>query len=307
MSMVKQHPQAVAPRNESHLYPIIYEPFRYVRGMSLKKRFQQREWVVKKYGIRPLILGIKTSDLWRGILSDYKNYRRGIRNSESPHYMPGLHNIVDSPTLKRLVKVVQSSPGSDLDKAQDLIRKIINHFCEQHSHAEQDVVFVEKTPLHIKYGHQILSEFPEARLIEVIRDGRDVSVSMKARAKTQRWASTDNQANLRQWTRCISIGKRLTESKAYCSRILTVRYEVLRVEPVQQMQRVFDFAGLPYDMTLVRKIVQQRDISRINNKGEGQHARSGKIGEWKTRLSPAEIEAWKQQAGNLLQDMGYEL
>ena len=88
-------------------------------------------------------------------------------------------------------------------------------------------------------------------------------------------------------------------------RIYSVRYEQLRANPVDEMAQIFSFAGLECDRPQLEDIVHQRDIRNIQTKGEGQHVFKGAVGDWRSRLSPEEIEAIHRVAGTTLEQLGY--
>jgi hypothetical protein len=67
--------------------------------------------------------------------------------------------------------------------------------------ANQKERWVEKTPKHIQYIDRIFSIFPKAKVIVMLRDGRDVTVSIRKRfgdskLAAQRWIE-DNKAGLK--------------------------------------------------------------------------------------------------------------
>ncbi len=72
-----------------------------------------------------------------------------------------------------------------------------------------DKIMLEKTPMHLKYADVILESFPEAKIIEVVRDVRGVRASWQARAKTQRWARKPTTDLVNQWIQGVELGEEL--------------------------------------------------------------------------------------------------
>ncbi|MGD1804425.1 sulfotransferase [Dapis sp. BLCC M126] len=168
-------------------------------------------------------------------------------------------------------------------------------------------ILLEKTPQHFRYIDVILNQFPEAKSIEIIRDGRDVCVSYQARSKTARWARQSTTSMIKIWKKAIETVEKVKADPEIGDRIYSVRYENLRTDPQQELSKIFDFIGLDYDSTLIDKIIDTTDISKVKNKGEGKHIRQGSIGEWQTRLSPEDIGLWEELGGDTLARLGYSI
>lgn len=299
-SMMRLHPNVISPRSESHAYSIIYDPFTYVEKMAFSKRWEKRQWVVRKYGLAPLFFGINSSDIWKGILRDYKSYKSG-----SSHV--GIHNLVEENEFESIINKAKKRVDEPVQGvAQDVINEIIESFISKNRAMDGFTIFIEKTPLHIRYANEILSSMPDAKILEIVRDGRDVSVSMMARSKTQKWASNDNRANIKQWKKCVNLGKNLAKHKSFSSRHHVVKYEDLKRDAHSHLKQIFDFIDVRYDEELISRIVAKTDIKNVKVKGEGLHVRSGNIGEWQASLSQEEAQAWQDEAGDLLRELGYE-
>ena len=197
-------------------------------------------------------------------------------------------------------------PDTDrgLLQAEELIAAMFARFFERHGQPGQTVL--EKTPMHIRYAEQILWRFPEARIIEVVRDGRDVCVSYNALAKQENWAKVGTAGAMRQWKRCVEWGEIIRERPGLRNRVHTVRYEALKADPERSLQQIFQFSNLPSNEEQVEAIVAAEDISRVQQKGEGQYVRSGSVGDWKEQLSAAEIAMCDEIAGEQLIRLGYK-
>lgn len=294
-TLIAGSPEVVVVPAETHVYRLVYEPFVELPTWSLQRRLRSWKGIFRRYGPKPLLMGFQAPDIWRGILRDYQ-----ILNRPNSH---GLHALVQCSELKALLKTARTQLGSEQEKAENLIAALLDCFFEQHGSPDQ--VLLEKTPMHIRYVDRILHRFPEARIIEVIRDGRDVCVSYNALAKQQAWARIGTAGAIRQWKRCINWGELFRAQAALTPRIHTVRYEALKTDPFTSLQKIFDFAQLRWNEPLLNNIIQASDISQIPTKGEGQYIRTGMVGDWKRYLSDAEITLCRETAGELLDRLGY--
>lgn len=292
--MIERHPNVIKLEGESHLYKLLYDPFTYLKNMPLRQRLNRRNWILKHYGPTPILTGFNSDNLWNGLLRTYQFYKWSGKDS-------GPHMTVGYKTFETLVKKAKAGEGDDLCKVTRLIKSIFDvSFYEQGGSSQ---TMLEKTPMHIKFASNILQSFPEARIVEVVRDVRSICASWQARAKTQRWAHRSTTRLVAQWIRCVEAGDRaaLLEN----NRIIRLKYEDLRQSPHTWLSSTFDFAKLPTNSDQISEIVDALSIEKVSQKGEGQHVRHGKVDGWKEELSSADIEICNRMAGPLLERLGY--
>ncbi|MEM6254377.1 MAG: sulfotransferase [Cyanobacteria bacterium P01_D01_bin.156] len=297
-SLIAKHPDVAAVPRETHVYRLVYEPFIELPTWNWKRRLQSWKGILRRYGLRSLLFGFRPEDIWPGILRQHK-----ILDRPDSH---GLHGLVDYGDLHLLMNAIRlevPDTNRGLTQAEELIAAMFERFFEQFGRPGQTIL--EKTPMHLRYGEQILWRFPEAKIVEVVRDGRDVCVSYNALAKQERWASIGTAGAIRQWKQCIEWGDILRERPSLRNRVHRVRYESLKADPKRCLQQIFEFANLPLDEQQVEAIVAAGDISRIEQKGEGQYVRSGSVGDWQQHLSEAEIAMCNEIAGEQLMRLGY--
>lgn len=297
-SLIAGHRDILSVPRETHVYRLVYEPFIELPKWNWQKRLRAWKGIVRRYGIKPLLFGFQHKDIWQGILRDHQ-----ILNRPDSH---GLHGLVSYGDLQLLIRAIRAEvPESNrgLVQAEELIAAMFNRFYTQHGQPGQTVL--EKTPMHIRYAEQILWRFPEARIVEVVRDGRDVCASYNALAKQEYWARIGTAGAIRQWKRCVEWGEIIRERPGLRDRVHMVRYEALKADPERCLQQIFTFANLAWNEEQVEAIVAASDINRIAEKGEGQYVRSGVVGDWKEQLSEAEIAMCGEIAGEQLARLGY--
>jgi hypothetical protein len=168
--------------------------------------------------------------------------------------------------------------------------------------------FVEKSPKHLLHMPLIREMVPGAKFILLVRDGRDVCVSMRSASNS--WAPEwkgvmgRNMGELaKSWNSWMRAG--LRDAALIGDDVLLVRYEDLHGEPFHAYRRLFDFVGVPHDEPLLRTIFAKTDFTRNHKGGENEFRRQGKIGDWRTRFSPSDTVQFKREAGDLLIDLGY--
>ena len=169
---------------------------------------------------------------------------------------------------------------------------------------------VDKSPWHLSDLDLIAEVLPEARFVHVVRDGRDVAVSLAAARRT--WSSagpSSRPAVIREagelWARGLEAGERA--QVALGERLLEVRYEQVRADPAAALRELFEHCGMPCDEPLIEAGVAATDIARVaGGSGEDRAVRSGRIGEWRESFGLRDRWTFERAAGPTLRASGYE-
>lgn len=166
--------------------------------------------------------------------------------------------------------------------------------------------WAEKTPLNIRHARWILARWPEARIIHVVRDGRDVVCSLRTHAE-RRWvdggwvkvpAPERSVAEwARRWVADTGAGLALRDDP----RVLTVRYEDLARTPAAEIARVLAFLGEPPVADL---LAVEEDTTDARPDAAGPVS-TRSIGRWREDLTPDEQAAVLAVAGARLRELGY--
>jgi hypothetical protein len=179
----------------------------------------------------------------------------------------------------------------------------------------------DKTPTYGRYLRTIERVLPEAAFIHIIRDGRDVALSLR-----NLWFSPGSEMDTlaRRWRRDV----RATRLEAkHCSRYLEVRYETLLRRPESVLREVCDFIGLEYEAAMMNyfertpeRLVEHKQ--RIRAGGTVLVSREqrlwqqrlvmqppdlSRIERWRTEMLPQERADYEAVAGDLLAELGYDV
>jgi hypothetical protein len=161
----------------------------------------------------------------------------------------------------------------------------------------------EKTPHHLYYVQEILADFPNAKFLHLIRDGRDVAVEQLRSAFGPRNA----YSAARVWKRTHDAAARARKIVP-ADQWLDVRYEELVTDPVSVLTRTTDFLGEKYDPSLLAfhqgKIAQRRAQTR-DHRPLGEPVSGAYIGLYKKYLSLHDQEVFASVAGKELREAGY--
>lgn len=167
---------------------------------------------------------------------------------------------------------------------------------------------VEKSPSHL-YSMKLIAEiFPNARFIHVLRDGRDVCVSVQAAARSWMpdWKRTfggSMEASAKSWHDAVQRAR--NDGKSLGERFFEIRYETLKADPVNSYKKLFDFCGIPCTDTILEDIFQKTDFA-LNFKGDEEgFRRGGRTGDWYGSFSLTDAYKFNRTAGELLEQLGY--
>jgi hypothetical protein len=179
----------------------------------------------------------------------------------------------------------------------------------------------EKTPIYVKSMRKIESALPEARFVHVIRDGRDVALSIRDRATKDHPIDRIADRWVRRITRAREQAKRLSHYKE-------IRYESLILDTEATLREVLDFYELPWDDAVLdyhQHSAQRLEEMKRELPDDGKrttlsvelrmktHARTTekpdprRVSRWRESMDRADRELFESIAGPLLVELGYAI
>jgi hypothetical protein len=152
-----------------------------------------------------------------------------------------------------------------------------------------------KKPSYSMQGTDLDEVFPTARYVHIIRDGRDVALSMRRATHLlleQNWyfAARDWEAHVR--------GGRALGRRVGPQRYLEVSYEELLRQPTRTFEAILQFLGASEH--------ERQALARIDAEIRGV-IKAGNLEKWRTQIPGHAIRTIERAAGNLLNDLGYPL
>lgn len=217
----------------------------------------------------------------------------------------GPHTWVQREALAEMLGKAASGNLNGDDAAHFVLGRILDDYMKAHRGVDGRVL-VEKTPAHLQYADRILDWWPGARVVELIRDGRDVCASLEHKSAVRDWATSERAEQIRQWVDAVRLGERLRAQPSAAGRWLTVRYEDFSREPEREVARLYDFAGLPCDPVTIASVAAATHIGQAARPGNDHHVRKGKIGGWRDDFSDADEQLFMAEAGETLARLGYD-
>lgn len=192
---------------------------------------------------------------------------------------------------------------------------VFSVFLTYESHLKNKVIPCEQTPRNVLYLREILDLYPKARIINMIRDPRDILLSQKRRWKRPFLSKTiPKKAAFRYWMNYhpVTISKlwntniRAAKKFENDDRLFNIRFEDLLNDPQKKIKEVCDFIDIPFNDSLL-EVPQIGSSSQTDNpdklginKDRQQSWRQG-------GLSSTEILVCQKINHEFMINYGYEL
>jgi len=214
-------------------------------------------------------------------------------------------------------------------------RLIIQFYLQREAERTGKLIIGDKSPSY--HLTQMAKLFPEAKVIHIVRDGRDVAVSMAFhRSKeTYRYMSKENEKKLD-----LKIGRLVNDNSLHalpnsfietiantwkhevrtCRRqgkslfgenYLEITYEELSVKPEPVIRKILSFLQADATNSVIKTCLHSarfEAMSRGRKRGEedvNSFFRKGIVGDWKNVFTERNKSQFDKIAGNLLKKLGY--
>ncbi len=201
--------------------------------------------------------------------------------------------------------------------AGDTLRDFFALYAERHDKAR----WGDKTPIYVRNMRRLERAVPEAHFIHMIRDGRDVALSVWDRVGREK----DATRMARLWKRRIRKARRQAEQLGH---YMEARYEdlILDTEPV--LRKVAGFVELDWDPVMLdyheksaeRMAEMDRDLPALSSGRErpaerrlgafkltSEPPQKSRVERWREQMSDEDRAAFEETAGDLLAELGYEV
>lgn len=164
----------------------------------------------------------------------------------------------------------------------------------------------------------VMSLLPRARMIFLVRDGRDVVDSLLhayapggflARNQGQAFETPAERAEGLRWAArmwACNVDVTLEALAAHPPELRrTVRYEDLLADTAGEMRSLFEWLGLEREPAWLESMVAERSFASTRRRGPGERNRSATPGLWRENLSGEEQAAVAEIVGPRLAKLGY--
>jgi len=162
----------------------------------------------------------------------------------------------------------------------------------------------DKTPYYVEHLAEVRRVFPEARVVNLVRDGRDVALSLLGVpfGPANVWAAAH------QWRSAVRAVDR--DAAWLGDDLLTVRYEDLVEDPAGVVPEICRFLEITYEPGMLA--VEETPPDRL---ASGQEAwftelyagiTAASVGKWRRQMRPSDVALFESIAAAELKRHGYE-
>lgn len=163
--------------------------------------------------------------------------------------------------------------------------------------------WADKTPHYVHHVDELLTLWPDARFVVLVRDGRDVALSLRRMpfGPNNAWAAAS------WWARGIRAGQEA--ALQHPDQVMTVRYEDLAERPAVEVPRICTFLGLHYgeDMLAIEKSDRAKIVadqaSWFPTLFDGVNTTA--VRRWEREMSAHDRRVFEALAGDELAALGY--
>ncbi len=162
------------------------------------------------------------------------------------------------------------------------------------------------TPEHLLYLDQIKKAFPDALIIHILRDGRDVALSLEKQGwiRPYPW---DTQKSLLvaglYWEWIVNRGRRA--GRELCNDYMELHFEDLISEPLPTLAALGQF--IEHDLNFDR--IRKAGIGSVSdpNTSFQFEANFNPVGRWRTQFPADQLRDFEGLVGGTIKDLGYEV
>jgi hypothetical protein len=171
------------------------------------------------------------------------------------------------------------------------LRELLAFYARAHGKARGG----EKTPQHALVAEQLLAWYPDARLVHLVRDPRDVVASLRRMP----WGSGSVLGDARTWRENVAGAERGERDP----RFVLVKYESLIAAPQAELERLCAALGERFDPKMLEAGGGKTDRWWFD-RAQGAVDRS-RVEKWRTELRPDDVAIVEWVAGERLARYGY--
>lgn len=206
-----------------------------------------------------------------------------------------LHDIFADDAFRRRFKDLSLEPGQVISALEErTFSEFVRLIYAAFALAQGKSRWGGKTPQYVFHIAGLSEMFPDAKFIHIVRDGRDVALSLFGMP----WGAPRNcYTAAKYWQERVDAAQ-ASGADLGAEKYLEIKYERLLSDPVGVFQKIVDFGCFDVDRDQVLARFGKDMLAAL---------RKDNMGKWKTRLPPSQIGVFEQVAGAKLAELGYEV
>jgi Sulfotransferase family len=248
---------------------------------------RETHWIAKRFerrqGVTPE--GFVTPELLSWLLPDEKFTRMGIGQDELEGLVAGEEPVSYATFVTGIFDLYGKGQG----------KRLVG----------------DKTPGYVRRIPTLHALWPEARFVHLIRDGRDVCMSILNWEKAERalgrfstWGEDQVMTAALWWEWHVRLGREDGGSlppKLYHE----VRYEALVSEPAKECVKRCRFLDLPYDDAMLKFHEGRTKMKPGRDAKKAWLPITSGLRDWSEQMRAKDLERFEAAAGDLLEELGY--
>ena len=219
-------------------------------------------------------------------------------------------NVPTSSELDEAKAIVESVMAAEIAPL-DVYQETLLHLCEN---AKKSIV-IDQTPRNIHYAAELLNEFPQSHVIQIVRDPRAVLYSQRNRWR-QRWlgaSQTPFTQALRVWVNYHAITASRLWQRAYESgkslcrhpRFMQIRFEDLVSGPEDCIRTICSRLGIEFDKRMLD--APRVGSSNLRHEESSKGIMAAVADEWRGKQPRADTWICQMITLEACNEMHYEL
>ncbi len=201
-------------------------------------------------------------------------------------------------------KEIESKVLAECTNGGDFLRIVMGEICRQQG-VER---WADCTPDHLLYIDRIKQEIPEALVVHIVRDGRDVALSLEKQGWIHPFPWDRAKALLvagLYWEWIVNRGRQ--NGRVLVPDYAEVHFEDLITAPHATLTKLGQFIDHDLDYDRIRKV----GIGSVSDPNTSFKANeTGKfnpVGRWKSQFPPKALAEFESLLGPALKSLGYDL
>ncbi len=217
------------------------------------------------------------------------------------------HHRFEQMKIKRssLLKIMSNQP--DLTYAS-----LVGQIFDNYGRRKKKPLVGDKTPTYVRKLPVLHQLWPKARIVHLIRDGRDVWLSMqnwrmasKAVGQFKSW-SVDPLVTTALWWKAL-VGMGCRDGKVIGEdQYQELKYEELVAQPGVECRKLAYFLGIPHVEAMEHYYEGRTQTGKSLSTNAAWLPPTPGQRDWRTQMEAEDVEKFEAAAGDLLENLGYE-